>query len=331
MTPTATATTEAAVELESVTIRYGDVLAVDQVSARLPRGCVGLLGRNGAGKSSILKALLGLVRPVSGRLSIAGLPSGVSPTRLRAHVGYMAERDGYIMGLNGYETVLMAGQLTGMPFALAARRAHEVLWFVELGEQRYRPVSSYSAGMRQKVKLAVALVHDPHILFLDEPTNGLDPEGRRDLLALIAQLADEFGKTVVLSTHILADVERVCREVVVLERGRLVTSGTIDALTKGVGRRFAVGVDRNEEAVVMALKAAGARAVEHVADRPLDVLLDDGVQLAAIFAAVAKAGACVRSLVEQRRSLAEVFLGAVDHERTATAADVGASPKGDGA
>ena len=308
-----------AVRLRGVTIRYGDVVAVENVDADLPAGCVGLLGRNGAGKTSILKALLGLVQPTAGTLRIAGVPDGASPLELRKRVGYMPERDCHIAGLNGFETVRFAAELSGLPSRVASRRAHEVLWYVELGEQRYRPVSGYSAGMRQKVKLALALAHDPSILFLDEPTNGLDPDGRLDLLALIAALARDFGKTIVLSTHILQDVERVCREVVVLEGGRVVAAGEITALTRGVARRFLLGVDSRIEgdrieAVAAALRAAGAEEVIIEANRPLRVLLPDGVPVARVFAAVAGVGAQVRSFVEQRRSLAEVFLGAVDAE-----------------
>ncbi len=294
-----------------MTIRYGAHVAVQDVDAELPSGCVGLLGRNGAGKTSILKALLGLVRPAAGELSIAGVPRGASAVELRRHVGYMPERDGLLPGLNGYETVRFAAELSGIPAHVAARRAHEVLWYVELGEQRYRPVAGYSAGMRQKVKLAVALVHDPAIVFLDEPTNGLDPDGRRDLLALVASLARDFGKTVVLSTHILPDVDRVCSDVVVLEKGRVVAKGRVAELTRGVARRFRVEVDDHRDGVCAALSGAGALDVAREDDQRLLVTLPDSVPIAALFAAAARAGACVHSLVEERRSLAEVFLGAI--------------------
>ncbi|MCC6783887.1 MAG: ABC transporter ATP-binding protein [Planctomycetes bacterium] len=301
-----------------MTIRYGTHVAVSDVDAELPSGCVGLLGRNGAGKTSILKALLGLVRPSSGELTIAGVPRGAHGTELRRHVGYMPERDCLVPGLNGYETVRHAAELTGLPARIAARRAHEVLWYVELGEQRYRPVAGYSAGMRQKVKLAVALVHDPAILFLDEPTNGLDPDGRRDLLALIASLAREFGKTVVLSTHILPDVDRVCSDVVVLERGRVVAAGPLAELTRGIARRFRLTVDAQRAAVRNALLVEGASEVLELQDDALRVTLPEGVPVAVLFRAAAGAGVAVHALVEERRSLAEIFLGAVDSAATAS-------------
>src|SRR5215510_3128345 len=213
------------VELTDVVIRYGRHTAVAGVSVTFPAGAVGLLGRNGAGKSSILKALLGLVRPASGRMRILDLPENAPPEEIRARVGYMPERDCHLPGLNGFEMVSLLGRLSGLPERDAYRRAHEVLYLCGLDEQRYRPVSGYSAGMRQKVKLASALVHDPQVLFLDEPTNGLDPGGRQEMLELVRQLSRELGKSVVLSTHILQDVEAICDAVVVLDGGRVVAQG----------------------------------------------------------------------------------------------------------
>src|SRR5690606_38915704 len=198
------------IALDRITIRYGAHVAVEDLSCSFPSGAVGLLGRNGAGKTSILKALLGLVVPVAGSLRIAGVPEGASPLEARRFVGYMPEKDCFVPALNGFETVRLAAELSGLPLREASRRAHEVLYLVGIDESRYRAVAGYSTGMRQKVKLATALVHDPRILFLDEPTNGLDPDGRREMLDLVAGLARGLGKSIVLSSHILPDVERVC-------------------------------------------------------------------------------------------------------------------------
>jgi len=301
------------VRLEEVTIRYGDHVAVDRASVDLSSPTVGLLGRNGAGKTSVMKALLGLVRPASGRLEVAGHDAQRDPQSVRRLVGYMPEKDAAIPGLNGFETVRLAGQLSGMPRVAAARRAHEVLWLVGLGEQRYRPVSGYSAGMRQKVKLATALVHDPAVLFLDEPTNGLDPDGRREMLALIESLATHLGKAIVLSSHILQDVERVCRSVVVMEGGRIVASGAVGALTAGAVREFDLtcgGLD--VAAAESALRLAGIAAERLSGDESrLRVELQDGGDVRPLFAALSARGGTVRRLVERRRSLEQVFLGAV--------------------
>jgi ABC-2 type transport system ATP-binding protein len=307
-----------AVSLRDVTIRYGEFVAVGNVSADFPAGAVGLLGRNGAGKTSILKALLGLVRPTSGTLTITGVPDGASAVELRRHVGYMPEKDCFVPGLNGFETVRLAAELSGLPGREASRRAHEVLWLCDLGEQRYREVSGYSAGMRQKVKLATALVHDPQTLFLDEPTNGLDPDGRREMLELVEGLASSLGKSVVLSSHILPDVERVCRDVVVIDRGRVVAAGPVAELT-----RAAIRVVDLETGPIDALEAAlhgvGALEVAPNTRGGVAVTLPESVPTRDVFRAVADAGGEVRRLVERRRTLAEVFLGAVRAEEASVA------------
>jgi len=214
------------VALSHVTIRYGAKVAVQDVSVEFPRGAVALLGRNGAGKSSVLRALLGLVRPVSGEIHIDGVAVTRHGAALRRRIGYMPEREAYLPQASAFEMVALLGRLSGMSRRDAWRRAHEVLYLVGLDEQRYRPVSGYSAGMRQKTKLAAALVHDPGLVLLDEPTNGLDPAGRTDMLALVRRLG-ELGKSVVLSTHILPDVEDVCDAAVVLERGKVVARGSL--------------------------------------------------------------------------------------------------------
>ena len=300
------------VSLRDLTIRYGAFTAVDRVSVELPAGAVGLLGRNGAGKTSILKALLGLVRPTSGRLTVLDLPAGVGATDLRRRVGYMPEKDCHIQGLNGFETVALAGRLSGLPALDASRRAHEVLYLVGLDEQRYRPVSGYSTGMRQKVKLGTALVHDPEILFLDEPTNGLDPRGRVEMLAIIESLSTELGKSVVLSSHILQDVERVCKSVVLLEKGKVLDSGPLSALTASPVRSYVLVADGDLERVRTGLQRAGVGAITPDADGAMHLEVPDSLSPRELFAAVHAAGGAVRALREHRRTLEEVFLGAVD-------------------
>ncbi len=297
------------VVIEDVVIRYGQRTAVDGVSVTFPAGAVGLLGRNGAGKSSILKALLGLVRPVSGRMRILDLPEGASPATIRARVGYMPERDGHLPGLTGFQMVSLLGRLSGLPERDAYRRAHEVLFLCDLEEQRYRPVSGYSAGMRQKVKLAAALVHDPQVLFLDEPTNGLDPDGRAEMLDLVRQLARELGKSVVLSTHILPDVESVCDAAVVLEAGRVVACGSLAELTASADQRLHLLVEPphlllpERPAIGVRLQATGAGTY--------DAEVEGAGAAQRLFAIVHAHGGVVRSLLPHRRSLEEVFLGAV--------------------
>lgn len=317
------------VVLDGVTIRYGDRVAVADVSVTFPPGASALLGRNGAGKSSLLKALLGLVRPSAGTMRILDLPTDADPRDVRAQVGYMPERDAHLPLLSGFEMVAQLGMLSGMPRRDAWRRAHEVLYLVGLEEQRYRPVSTYSAGMRQKAKLAAALVHDPQVVFLDEPTNGLDPQGREDMLRLVRQLATELGKSIVLSTHILQDVEAVCDGVVVLEAGRVVAQGRLRELTRTAERRFWLRVEPAEAAVGPALAALGVRH-EVSGEGRYTVWLAEAAPCQPVFAAVQASGAVVLEFAPQRRSLEEVFLGAVRAEVPVAvgAASAGAAPAG---
>lgn len=301
------------VRLRALSIRYGEILAVDRVTADFPPGAVGLLGRNGAGKSSILKALLGLVRPCGGEMGILHLSSDAPPAEVRRLVGYMPERDCYIAGLNGYETVALAGRLTGLPRQDAARRAHEVLYLVGLDEQRYRKVSGYSAGMRQKVKLGVALVHDPAVLFLDEPTNGLDPRGREEMLQLVKHLAGELGKSVLLSTHILQDVETTCGSIVLLEKGRVLASGTVAELTRTQVRIYHLELAAPGDGVEEAIRGAGAVDLELEGDGQMRVSVPEELPPSALFEAVRRSGGAVRRMRAHKRSLEEVFLGAVQN------------------
>jgi ABC-2 type transport system ATP-binding protein len=299
------------VALHDLTIRYGALVAVDRATAEFPAGAVGLLGRNGAGKSSILKALLGLVKPSGGSMRILDLPPNTHPVEIRRRVGYMPERDCHVPELNGFETVMLAARLTGVPPAAAPRRAHEILYLVGLEEQRYRPVSGYSAGMRQKIKLAVALVHDPDVLFLDEPTNGLDPQGRREMLAMIRDLALVQHKSIVLSSHILQDVENICHSAVLMDGGRVLAAGPLAELTRHAARSFALEAAGPREALAAELRSAGVLEVESPQADHYRLAVPDGLEPVRLFAAVQSAGGAVRRLVEHRRTLEEVFLGAV--------------------
>ncbi|MEC7584033.1 MAG: ABC transporter ATP-binding protein [Planctomycetota bacterium] len=296
------------VALDNVVIRYGSHLAVDGVSVVFPAGAVGLLGSNGAGKSSILKALLGLVRPSSGHMQILDLPAGARPDEIRSRIGYMPERDGHLPSLTGFEMVSLLGRLSGMPARAAYRRAHEVLYLVGLEEQRYRPVAGYSTGMRQKVKLAQALVHDPQLLFLDEPTNGLDPGGREEMLRIVGQLTSEFGKSVVLSTHILSDVEAVCESVVVLEQGRLKVAGPLSELTAVADEVFTLRVEPRD--LVLPLQPDQGVSAESLGEGRYRVRITTAENLNVLFAAVVASGGEVRAFIRERRSLEDVLLGA---------------------
>src|SRR5260221_10019151 len=234
--------TDPVVTLDRVTISYGASAALRDVTMACPAGAVGLLGPNGAGKSTMLKALLGFIVPDQGHMRVLGLDVAASPMAIRARVGYMPESDAHIPGMNAVSFVAYCGELAGLPRANAMQRAHEVLFYVGLGEARYRNLETYSTGMKQRIKLAQALVHDPDLLFLDEPTNGMDPKGRDEMLELIRDIAHNKGINLILSSHLLPDVQHTCDYVVVLDKGAVATHGPIQALKGPGGRVYEVRV-----------------------------------------------------------------------------------------
>src|SRR3954452_2470238 len=230
------------VTLERVTVAYGHNRALRDVTSSFASGAVGLLGPNGAGKSTLLKTLLGFITPEQGRMRVLGLDVAVAPLEIRARTGYMPETDAHIPGMNAVSFVAYCGELAGLPRVDAMQRAHEVLFYVGLGEARYRNVETYSTGMKQRIKLAQALVHDPDLLFLDEPTNGMDPKGRDEMLALIRDVAHAKQISLILSSHVMPDVETVCDSVVVMNQGTVVMRGPIDTLKGPAGRMFEVRI-----------------------------------------------------------------------------------------
>src|SRR5471032_2702783 len=226
------------VTLEGVTVRYGKNRALREVTSSFAAGAVGLLGPNGAGKSTMIKALLGFIVPERGRMRVLGLDVAESPLEIRARIGYMPENDAHIPGLTAVQFVAYCGELAGLPRSDAMQRAHEVLYYVGLGEARYRNVDTYSTGMKQRIKLAQALVHDPDLLFLDEPTNGMDPKGRDEMLELVRDLGHNKGVSLILSSHLLPDVEYTCDDVIVMDGGAVAAAGSIDALKQPRGKVY---------------------------------------------------------------------------------------------
>jgi len=258
------------VDIHNVSRSYGQVRALRDVSFTLESGIVGLVGNNGAGKSTLLKVLLGLLAPDAGHGTILGYDIRHATSALRGQVGYMPEAAATVPVLKGVEFVTLAGDLYGMPHRDAKRRAHEVLNYVGLGELRYRRLEEYSTGNIQRLKLAAALVHDPRLLLLDEPTNGLDPEGRESMLELIEDLIRETGKSVILCTHLLPDVERLCEQIVVLHRGTVIRAGTIAELRHGPSNRFEISWRGAGDDFLAALRNAGVQITVHTqADRAL--------------------------------------------------------------
>jgi ABC-2 type transport system ATP-binding protein len=228
------------VDLNQVRVAYGPFVALDQVTISFPRGATGLVGRNGAGKSTLLRLLLGLIRPSQGTGDVLGINLSDTGPRLRRAVGYMPENDALLPGMKAIEQVALAGELCSLPRREAIRRAHEVLSYTGLGEARYRNVEGFSTGMKQRLKLAIALVHDPSLLLLDEPTVGLDPPGRARMLDLIADLVAHHHKSLIISTHLIGDIQHTCDNVVMVERGKVMAAGTIDEILGNQGARFRI-------------------------------------------------------------------------------------------
>ncbi len=218
--------------LSDIIVRFGTVTALDRFSASVHSGVTGLLGPNGAGKSTMIKTVLGLVHPDSGSIRVRGLDPHQERVRVRDMIGYMPEHDCLVSSMNPVSLVSYMARISGLPKKDSISRTHEMLDFVGIGEERYRDIGSYSTGMKQKVKLAQAIVHDPGIVFLDEPTNGLDPRGRDEMLALIRKLG-ETGKTILVSSHILHEIEQVSKHLILINRGRLVRQGSMEELIEG--------------------------------------------------------------------------------------------------
>ena len=218
------------IETTNLTKSFGRQKALDGVTLSVLPGAVGLLGPNGAGKTTLMKCLLQLQPITSGSARLLGREVGKEGREIRKRVGYTPEQDCHIPGMAGCEYVTYAAQLCGLPFQAARQRAHEMLDFVGMGQERYRKVDTYSTGMKQRLKLAQAIVHDPEVVFLDEPTNGLDPKGQVQILELVQSLWRDHGICVVLSSHLLHDVDRICEQIIMIAKGRVLVHDSLENL-----------------------------------------------------------------------------------------------------
>jgi ABC-2 type transport system ATP-binding protein len=301
------------VTLDHVTVQYGRNQALRDVTAGFVTGAVGLLGPNGAGKSTLIKALLGFIVPATGEMRVLGLDVAQAPQEIRARIGYMPETDGHIPGMNAVTYVAYCGQLAGLPAVDAMQRAHEVLYYVGLGEARYRNLETYSTGMKQRIKLAQALVHDPDLLFLDEPTNGMDPKGRDEMLELIRDLGHNKHVNLILSSHLLPDVEFTCDHVVVLDKGQVAASGPIAALKGPAGQVFELRIKGDVPAFTDTLAREGLQA--HATDEDvMRVFVPDGRAAQDIFALAAAHRVQVRHLRPSVPTLEDVFAKALGEQ-----------------
>jgi ABC-2 type transport system ATP-binding protein len=302
--------------LDEITKDYGRLRALDRVSLALGPGIIGLLGPNGAGKSTLIKLLLGLVRMTGGSGQVLGYRVGRDFRAIRARVGYMPEDDCYIAGLSGVEMVRFAARLSGLPSIEALRRAHEILDFSGIEQERYRPVETYSAGMRQKLKFAQAIVHDPPLLILDEPTAGLDPEERQAMLSRVRILARKMGKTVLLSTHILPDVQAICDTVVILAKGRVRVVDQLETLCRPASPVYQLRVFGQAAPLVERIRREGIDVAPE-ADGTLAITAADPGVTERVWDWAREAGVGIRSLLPARNSLEQIFLDAVREDARA--------------
>ncbi len=296
--------------LQEVTKTYGSVRALDNLSVSVPEGAVGLLGPNGSGKTTMIRTLLGLITVDRGQGEILGMDFRRRQLDIRRSVGFVPEDECLFPRVDGVGFVTYAGELVGMSYKDALQRSHEVLDYVGLGEARYRNVETYSTGMKQRLKLASAIVHDPTLVILDEPTNGMDPRGREDLLELARDLSHNKGMSLVFSSHLLPDVEAVCSYVVVMGAGKVLTQGSIQELKHLHNRCFEVRLKAEQGAFAERLKNLGCTT--EMRDDLLVVQVPEGETQQIFWRVVAEQGQQIRYLKPQRSTLEEVFLQAVE-------------------
>ncbi|WP_370326516.1 ABC transporter ATP-binding protein [Euzebya sp.] len=289
---------------DGLTKRFGQVTAVSDLTVAIGEGVVGLIGANGAGKSTLIKMLLGLLPATSGTATVLDLDVAADGPAIRERVGYMPEHDCLPPDVAATELVVHMARMSGLPPTAARERTADILRHVGLYEERYRPIGGYSTGMRQRVKLAQALVHDPEVVLLDEPTNGLDPAGRDDMLGLIARISAEFGISVLVTSHLLGELERVCDHVVVIDAGRLLRASSTADVT-AASQVLVVEVDDRHDEVAAALQRAGLDV--QTAGRLIEVQLRDDATYDAVRDAVVAAGLGLIRMERRRHRMAEIF------------------------
>jgi ABC-2 type transport system ATP-binding protein len=332
--PTATPAATPVVELDGLSVRLGGRPILRSLRAALSGRAVGLLGPNGAGKTTLLHTLLGFFPPADGTARLFGRDIREGAGEIRSLLGYMPESDAFIANLTGVRFVRLMAELSGLPPAQALERAHEALFYVGLGEARYRQVGTYSTGMKQLVKLAQALVHGPRLLFLDEPTNGLDPPARERMLRLVKEIRDSGEVHVILSSHLLRDVEQCCDEVLILKEGKIASYCDLEAERRAnrrllelevraggdAGAETAVGRERGDGGFVEAARQLGC---EVAADgrRRLRLVLPPQVHVRDLYRLAAERQVEIRRLSRKRDSLEDIFLKAMDSNTLDTAGE----------
>jgi len=298
------------IQLENISFSYGRVQAISNLSLTLPTGVFGLLGPNGAGKTTLLKLLLGFLTPTAGKGEIMGFALANKQKSLRRGIGYMPESDCTIPGMDAVSLTAYLGELSGMPRQEAMKRAHDVLYYVGLDESRYRLVDTYSTGMKQRLKLAQALVHDPQLLLLDEPTSGMDPVGRKEMLELIQDIARKESMNIIMSSHLLPDIEATCRQVVIMNNGRIAAEESIAGLKKDNFHVFEIKVVGAQTLFFERLAALGCQVQENE-KAMFKIQLPGEVSPAAIFDAAHETGTQIRHFRQSKTTLEDAFMNVI--------------------
>jgi ABC-2 type transport system ATP-binding protein len=305
----------ALLNLAGVSKRFGSTQALQAVSCAIDGRTVGLLGPNGSGKTTLMRVLLGLIAPDAGAVEVLGVDARREPTEVRSLLGYAAEGPGRMPGLSGLESVAYAAELCGMRRRPALLRAHDMLDLVGLDESRYRPVETYSTGMHQRIKVAMALVHDPKMLLLDEPTSGLDPQSRDELLDLIVHLRESGGPAVMLSTHLLHDVERTCDACIIMQEGQVRFSGPLSDLRIERTGAYTVRLALPTPQFKGALEAHGLLVHSHERDELFQLTVPAHLEPNAVWAIATASDAVIVHFEPRAASLEEAFLGAIGGTR----------------
>jgi ABC-2 type transport system ATP-binding protein len=299
-------------ELDRLSVTF-DRPILDNLSAKMYGNCIGLLGPNGAGKTTLLNTLLGFNRRTTGRASILGHDLTKDNQFVRSMIGYMPERDSFVAGMSGVRFVRLMAELSGLSSKVALERAHEVFFYVGLGEARYRKVESFSLGMKQLVKLAQAIVHGPKILFLDEPTNGLDPPARARMLQLIREIRDSGDTQIIIASHLLQDIESCCDEVLVLKDGKVAKYCNLEEERRSNKQFLLMQIRGNEEGFVEGLRKLGCE-VALPNRRRIKAIIPQGVEIQHLYALAESLSVQIRNLDYKRDSLEDIFLRAMEED-----------------
>jgi ABC-2 type transport system ATP-binding protein len=302
-----------AIELDGLNVMLGGREILIDLCASLGGRAIGLLGPNGAGKTTLLRTLLGFFPPASGKARVLGLSLDGQGKELRASIGYMPENDSFVAGMTAVHFVRLMAELSGLPPEPALERAHETLFYVGLGEARYRKLGTFSTGMKQMVKLAQALVHGPQLLMLDEPTNGLDPPARKRMLNLVTEIRDRGETSILLSSHLLRDVESVCDEVLILKDGRIAASCDLEAERQANKSFVELELQTADEAFAEALVELGCELAVHDGGR-IKLVMPSGRTVRDLYSIADRLGIGIRHLDLKRDSLQDIFLRAMEGE-----------------